>query len=99
MRRSPHQNLVCTSPVSNSCCMPHLSHYSWFNHRNNIWWGVTCLLCSLLHSFQYERPSVTPNKTIGRITVLCILIFIFVDSKLEDAEPDNFKHSPTSVCC
>jgi hypothetical protein len=38
--RSPHQNPVCTSPVSHTCHMPHPSHSSWFGHPNNIGWGV-----------------------------------------------------------
>ena len=33
---------------------------------------------------QCERPSFTPIKITGKIIVLCILIFKFFDSKLED---------------
>ena len=33
----PSKNPVCTSPVSNKCRMPRPSHYSGFNHLNNIW--------------------------------------------------------------
>jgi len=33
---------------------------------------------------QCEQPSLHPYKTTGRIIVLCILIFKFLDSKLED---------------
>jgi hypothetical protein len=33
---------------------------------------------------QCERVSFTPKQTIGRITVLCISIFIYLDSKLKD---------------
>ena len=42
---------VCHNP--RTCCMPHPSHYSWFDRSNNIWWGVQVirlLLCSFLHS-------------------------------------------------
>jgi len=38
--RSPHQNPVCTSPVSYTCYMPRPSHSSWFYSSNNIWWGA-----------------------------------------------------------
>ena len=38
--RSPHQNLVSACPVPYTCYMPCLSHSSWFNHLNNIWWGL-----------------------------------------------------------
>jgi len=30
--RSPRQSHVYTSPVSHTCYMPNLSHYSWFDH-------------------------------------------------------------------
>jgi hypothetical protein len=50
--------------------MSRLSHYSWFDHPNNIWWGVqlsqSSTLCSLLCSrvtssllrFHYESQSI-----------------------------------------
>ena len=58
--RSPHQNPVCTSPAPHTCHMPHLSHCSWFDHLNNIWWAVQTVMflvhtkgsvhvCSLVH--------------------------------------------------
>jgi hypothetical protein len=37
---SPHQNPVCTSPLSHTCYMPRPPHSSWFDHPNNIWWSV-----------------------------------------------------------
>ena len=42
----PHQNPVCTSPVS------HMPRFSWFYHLNIIWWvqSKSFSLCSLLHS-------------------------------------------------
>jgi hypothetical protein len=41
-----------------------------------------------------------PYTTTGKITVLCILIFIFLGSKLEDEDwaLSDSKHSLTSVC-
>jgi len=37
--RFSHQNLACISSL-NACYMPHPYHSSWFDHPNNIWWGV-----------------------------------------------------------
>jgi hypothetical protein len=51
--RSPHQNPVCTSPLTHTCYMPRPPHSSPFDHPNNIWWWVQIIsssLCSLLHS-------------------------------------------------
>ena len=44
-KRSPslnslHQIPVCTSPFPHMFYMSCPSHSSWFNHLNNIWWGV-----------------------------------------------------------
>ena len=38
--RFPHQNPVCTSPLSYTCYMPRPSHSSRFYDPNNIWWAV-----------------------------------------------------------
>jgi len=38
--RLPHQNLVRTSPLPNTCYMTSPSHSSRFYHPNNIWRGV-----------------------------------------------------------
>ena len=38
--RSPHQNPLCTSPVSHTCHTHCPSHSSWFEYQNNIWRGV-----------------------------------------------------------
>jgi hypothetical protein len=37
---SPHQNPVCTSPLPHTCYMSCPSHSLWFDHPNDIWWGV-----------------------------------------------------------
>ena len=53
--RFPHQNLVCTSPFPHTCSTPCTSVF-WFDHTNNLRWGVqskSSLLCSLLHSPRY----------------------------------------------
>jgi hypothetical protein len=53
----------------------------------------------------YVPPSVSdkvshPYKTAGKIIVLYTLIFIPLDSKLEDKDsaPNDNKHSLTSIC-
>jgi hypothetical protein len=38
--RFPHQNTVYNSPPPHTCYMPHQSHYSRFDHPNNIWQSV-----------------------------------------------------------
>jgi len=38
--RFPHRNPVYTSALLHLYYMPHQSYCSWFNHLNNIWWGV-----------------------------------------------------------
>ena len=57
--RSPHQNPVCTFPVTYTCYMPRSSNISLFDHHNNVWWAVRVIQqylsyssssCSLLHS-------------------------------------------------
>jgi hypothetical protein len=38
--RSPHQNPVCHYPLPHTCYVPRPSHSSWYDHPNNICWGV-----------------------------------------------------------
>jgi len=35
-----HQNTVCPFHLPHTCYMPRPSYSSWFDHPNNIWWGV-----------------------------------------------------------
>ena len=58
--RSPHQNPVCTSPVP-----PYVPHApptrSWFDHPNDIWWGVQILVIitrDILWVTEYEEVFV-----------------------------------------
>jgi hypothetical protein len=47
---SPHQNPVCTSPLSHACYMPYPSYSSWVDHPNNIWWGLQILKFLFMYS-------------------------------------------------
>ena len=46
--RFPHQNPICTFRLPHTCYMSRPSHSSWFDHQNDIWWGVQ--IRSLLRS-------------------------------------------------
>jgi len=50
---------------------------------------------SLYSSFNFRDQVSYPYKTRGKITVLCILVFVFFDRKLED---NDTIHSPSSTC-
>jgi hypothetical protein len=47
--RFPHQSPAFTSPVSYTRYMPRLSHSSWFDHSNDIWWGVQIMKLFIMH--------------------------------------------------
>jgi len=47
---------------------------------------------------QLERPSVILLHKTGKIAVLYILSYMFLDSVLEDSPPNDSKHSLTSPC-
>jgi len=51
-RRFPHQNPLCTSPLSYTCYVSRPSHSSQVDHPNNIWWRVQMI--KLL--FMYSSP-------------------------------------------
>ena len=55
---------------------------------------------SFLSSRNVNDQVSHPYKTTGKITVLCILIFKFLDSNLEDKDsaPNDSKHFLTSIC-
>jgi len=68
--------------------------------------GSNILLSSLFsdtlsrrYSFSVFDPISHPYKTTGKIIIMCTLIFIFLNSKMEDknSAPYNSKHSLTSV--
>jgi len=54
--RSPYQNPVCTSPVSQTCHMTLSSHSSWFDHTNNIYLQqAKCITMTTLVVMTYPR--------------------------------------------
>jgi hypothetical protein len=59
--RFPNRNPVCTSPLPHTCYeyMPHPAHSSWFDHPNNMRWGVQIsnLLIMYTSPPQLPRPS------------------------------------------
>jgi len=56
----PHQTPVCISFLSHTCHIPRQSHYSWFHHLTNIWWGVTTVSSLLSLS---RNSSATSSRT------------------------------------
>jgi len=58
----PHQNFVCTSPLSHACYMLCPSHIPLFDHPNNIWRGVKIQRANF---FQFN-PSNLVLKTHSR---------------------------------
>jgi hypothetical protein len=97
---SLHQDPACISSVSHTCHMPCPSHPSWFDHlvmQSSPLPGYPTLLgpnillstlflntLSLCSSFSVRGQPSHPYKTTGKITALYILIFIYLDRKLED---------------
>ena len=62
-----HQNPVRTTSLPHTCYMPRPSHSSWFDHPNNVWWGVQnikllIMYVSPLHChFVPLRPKYLPK--------------------------------------
>ena len=46
--RFPHQNTLYSSSLHHTCCMPHPSHSSRFDHLNNIGWAVPVIYVTIL---------------------------------------------------
>ena len=67
--RVHHQNPKCTSPVSHTCYMPCSSHYSRFDHLNNIWWAVQVmkLLTGLSPSLPWTASPLGANVFLGTL--------------------------------
>ena len=58
----PHQNPVCTSPLYHTRYLSHPSYFSWFDHSNNIWWGVQ-IIKFLLTYFSPLPCYLVPHRT------------------------------------
>ena len=67
--RFPRQNPVCTCPLPHTCCIPHPSNSSWFDHPNNIWRGVQIikLLIMLFSPFPVTSSVLGPNIVLSTV--------------------------------
>ena len=87
-------------PLSSSMCSflhsPVTSYLLGPNILLSSLYSNTLSLCS---SLSVSHQVSHPNKTTSKIIVLCILLFIFLDSKLEenDSALDDSKHYLTSI--
>jgi hypothetical protein len=52
--RFPHQNPVYASPLPNICYLLRSSHFSRFDHPNNIGWGVQIIKLLIVYSFLHS---------------------------------------------
>ena len=54
------------APLPHMLCVPCLSHSSWFDHSNNIWWAVQLIMQSspLPHCFFPPRPKYPPQYSL-----------------------------------
>jgi len=48
--RFTHQHPVYNSPFPKMCYMPRPAHSAWFDHSNNIWWGVQIITLLVTYS-------------------------------------------------
>jgi hypothetical protein len=99
--------------MSHTRHMPHPSRSSWFDHQNDIWWGVQSiklLVCRLIHSpvtsfllrsdiflSTLKDQASHPYETTGKITVLYIFINLLANWKTKDSTTNYSKHSRTSI--
>jgi len=62
-----HQTPVCNSLLPHTCYMPRPSHSSWFDHPNDVWWGVQIVKLLILYvsplpcHFVPLRPKYLPK--------------------------------------
>ena len=83
--RFPHQNPVRISPLSHKFYMSYPSQSSWFDHSNNIWWGVHSmkfLLCILHHSPVTSSRTCLCYRSCYSVDFWCLFLFLFLLSSL-----------------
>ena len=97
--RFSHQNPVCTSSLRHTSYRLHPSHFSWFDHPINIWWGVQVSLCSLLHS---PVTSSLPGPNIFLSTlfsnILSLRSFVSVRDQVSQPHRSTGKISSAAFC-
>jgi hypothetical protein len=98
---------VCISPLRHTCYMPRPSHSSWFDHLNNIWWGVQIIKLLILYcsSALYSwTPSVretklhTHTQEQEKLQLFISWSLYFWTANCKTALNDS-KQSMTSSCC
>ena len=70
--RFPHQNPVCSSPLSRTCYMPSPSHSSQFDHWDEEYRSLSSLLCSFPHS--HFRCLLSRGKSFGDLQYVEFLL-------------------------
>ena len=86
--RFSHHNPVCTLPLPHTCYMPCPSHTSWFDHPNNIGWGVENISsssCSFLHS-------LFTSSLLGQNILLSTLVSSTLSLRLSLSVNDHVSH-------
>jgi hypothetical protein len=49
--------------------MPHPSHSSWFDHPNNIWWGVQFIRLLVIHSRKRDETGYWKIAVCGELAL------------------------------
>ena len=95
--KSPHQNHVCTSPLSHTYHLPRPSLSSWFD-----WWGVQIIKLLLMHSSQVPCHSLLLNPSIFHSTLFSNTLNLLVCSSLTLSDQVSHPHiitGKTVVLC
>jgi hypothetical protein len=90
----PHQNPVSTSPRPDLYHIPHLPHYPWLDHPNNIWFGVT-----IMKLFVVQFHSVPLGSTLLGPNIFFSIIFSNALSLHSSCDvTDQVSHSYKTTC-
>ena len=60
----PYQNPTCTSPLPQTCHIPSPSHYSTFDHPNNMWSKVRFIRLLIIPSPPFPSYLATPRPPV-----------------------------------